>query len=151
MQKQIITSLIFFLLFFFEASAQQVVSGHPRQLDAFQLFEIQRGEVELFKTLVYRYEIAWEELDVQSMVDLKDGLAKLMELEVKQAADKGLEERANKEKAYLKKINETIFVEGDSDLGSKAETAKSLFNDFIQMMEADLSEQQAALRPSDKK
>jgi hypothetical protein len=51
----------------------------------------------------------------------------------------------------LKKIKETPIVEGDSDLGNKAEASKTVFNNFIQLMEADLSEQQAALRPSDKK
>lgn len=155
MQKQIIASLFFLSAFSFVSFGQQNSKGPSRQLDAFQLFEIQRGEVELFKTLVYRYEIAWEESDVQSMVDLRDGLMKLMEVEIKQAEDNKVgnptaENRLVEEKASLKQIKDTPFSEGDRDLGKRAEFNKSVFNDFIKIMEADLTEQQLALRPADK-
>lgn len=156
MQKQIIASLIFLSLFFSVANAQQAVGVPSRQPDAFQRFELQRAEVELFKTLAFRYEIAWEEMDVQSMVDLRDGLSKLMEAEIKQATAKNdrtqaQEKRLAQQKTSLKKVKENPIVDGDSDLGDKAENNKSRFNEFIKLMEDDLSEQQAALRPVDKK
>lgn len=155
MQKQLIVSLIFFSTYSILCFGQQNASVPSRQMDAFQIFEIQRGELELFKTLAYRYEIAWEESDIQSMVDLRDGLTKLMETEIKQLAEKKTtgtvtQTRLAEEKACLKKINETPLSEGDSDLGKRAEFNKSVFNDFIGMMEADLSEQQQALRPTNK-
>lgn len=126
-----------------------------RPIDPAQLFETQRGEVELFKTLVYRYEIAWQESDVQSMIDLRNGLVKLMMVEIGQLqatndSSDATKDLLDNQQNCLKKLMETPLVAADHGFGQKAETAKSLFYDFIRFMETDLTAQSTKLRAATK-
>ncbi|MBK9012610.1 MAG: hypothetical protein IPM82_00130 [Saprospiraceae bacterium] len=155
MKKQTIACLIFLSTLPILSFGQQTAESSQRTATPLQLFEIQRGEVEFFKTLVYRFEIAWEETDVQSMTDLRDGLLKLMEAEINQLADKTnisaiANDRLAEQKACLKKAKATPLAANDSAFGKQAEQTKALFHDFIKLMEADLTEQVEALRSFEK-
>lgn len=123
----------------------------PRTPDAAQLLELQRGELEFFKTIVYRYEVAWEETDLQSMIELRDGLLKLMIAEVKQLEEKTGQpksaiERLAQERACLKKIEAAPLNTADPAFGKQAELNSTAYKDFIKLMEDDFREQAAALR-----
>ena len=155
MKKQSIVCLIFLSTLPLLSFGQQAAESSPRTSTPLQLLEIQRGEVEFFKTLVYRFEIAWEETDVQSMTDLRDGLLKLMGAEINQLANKTnvsaiATDRLAEQKACLKKAETTPLSPNDSAFGKQAEQTKALFNDFIKLMEADLTEQVEALRSLEK-
>lgn len=126
-----------------------------RTPDALQMLEIQRGEVEYFKTLAYRFEIAWEESDLQSMVDLQAGLQDLMEKEVAQLSDKQNLSKLEadwlaQEKVAIEKLKATKLTPNAIDFGKKAEGSISIFNDFIQWIEADFSAQAEATRQVEK-
>lgn len=127
-----------------------------RTPDALQLLEIQRGEVEFFKTLVYRFEVAWEESDLQSMIDIRAGLMNLMEAEVKQLSEKSDpskedSERLQGENDCLKRVKpDDISTSNGSMLGKSAEANKKAFNDFIRILEADFAAQSQAIRTENK-
>ncbi len=155
MKKQTIACLIFLSTLPILSFGQQTAEASQRTPTPLQSFEIQRGEVEFFKTLVYRFEIAWEETDVQSMTDLRDGLLKLMEAEINQFADKTnvsaiANDRLAEQKACSKKVKSTPLSSNDSAFGKQAEQTKALFHDFIKLMEADLTEQVETLRSFEK-
>ena len=134
---------------------QQLEPQPIRTPDASQLLEIQRGEVEYFKTLVYRFEVAWEEVDVQSMIDLRNGLMEIMKLEVKQMEGKASPSNATTERLQLgidclKKLENAQILAADTALGKAAELNKTCFNDFTRLLEADFSEQVQAIRQDEK-
>ncbi len=137
------------------AFCQQLEPQPIRTPDASQLLEIQRGEVAYFKTLVYRFEVAWEEADVQSMADLRSGLMEIMKVEVKQMEDKVSPSSAAKERLQLgtdclKKLENAQILAADTSLGKAAELNKTCFNNFIRLLEADFSEQMKAIRQDEK-
>ncbi len=135
---------------------QHINGQAERTPDALQLLEIQRGEVEFFKTLVYRFEVAWEESDLQSMIDIRSGLIKLMETEVKQLSEKldpSKEDnnRLQSENDCLKRVkSDDISTSKGSMLGKSAEANKMAFNDFIRILEADFAAQSQAIRQPNK-
>lgn len=131
--------------------AQQANTPVSRTPDAVQSLEIQRGELEFFKTIVYRYEVAWEESDLESMVDLRDGLLKLMGVEAKQLEDKTNlsktdNQRLVQQRVCIKNVEAAPLSLSDSAFGKKAEANNATFKDFIRLLEEDFSEQAAALR-----
>lgn len=135
---------------------QQTDMQQSRPIDPVQLFETQRGEVELFKTLVYRYEIAWQENDAQSMIDLRDGLAEMMKAEIGQLqamndSSEATQDLIDNQLGCLKKLKATPLIATDNGFGQKAETTKSLFLDFIRFLETDLATQSAKLHAATKK
>ncbi|MBI1224163.1 MAG: hypothetical protein GC192_02900 [Bacteroidetes bacterium] len=151
MKNRAIICLIYLSTLSVLSFGQQTTLSEPRTPDATQLLEIQRGELEFFKTIVYRFEVAWEESDVQSMVDLRKGLMKLMANEIgqlkgKNNPTKAIENRLEKEIACLNSMEITPIAEGDDALGKHAEKAKAVFNDFIKLLEEDFTEQANALR-----
>lgn len=151
MKSRTIACLLFLSTLPLLSFGQQTDTHQSRPVDPIQFFETQRGEVELFKTLVYRYEIAWQESDVQSMIDLRNGLAEIMTTEIGQlqatnnSTDENQELLKNQQNS-LKKLKAIPLVATDNGFGTKAETTKMLFLDFIRFMEADLAAQSVKLR-----
>lgn len=153
--KQIIAFFVFFSTIQILSFGQQTDGIQKRKPDAVQMIEQQRGELEYFKTLVYRFEIAWEETDIQSMIDLRDGLLKLMSVEIQQLTERSNPslkaiDRLAAEKSCLKKVESNIISESDNAMGKQAEATKKLFNEFISLLEADFVEQVEALRLAEK-
>lgn len=151
MMKQLTVSLIFLSTFAVLSFGQQTEQQTTRKLDAFQLFEIQRGEVENFKTLIYRFEEAWVEADMQSMTDLRAGLLELMSLEIKQMEEKELttniqKARLDSAKSTKKELEKNALSNSNGDLGKRVEATIDSFHDFIRLLESDLDEQHLALR-----
>ncbi|MCF8279701.1 MAG: hypothetical protein K9J45_04870, partial [Bacteroidales bacterium] len=101
MKNRTIICLIYLSTLPIMSFCQQLEPQPIRTPSASQLLEMQRGEVEYFKTLVYRFEVAWEEADVQSMADLRNGLLEIMKLEVKQLEDKASPSKAATERLQL--------------------------------------------------
>ncbi|GEM_PF-4372743 len=153
MKKNTIAFLVFLSTLPFLSFGQQTSEPLSRTPTAHQLLEIQVGELELFKTLVYRFETAWEETDLQSMSDLRSGLLNLMAKEINQLEEKAGNEtneaRLTALKACLNASKETPINQADTAVGKKAEESKELFQDFIKLMEADLAAQIEALRSID--
>ncbi len=155
MKSRTIACLLFLSTLPLVSFGKQTDLQLSRPIDHVQAFETQRGEVELFKTLVYRYEIAWQENDAQSMIDLRNGLAEMMAVEIGQLQATNDSSEANQDlldnqQSCLKKLKATPLVATDNGFGQKAETAKSLFLDFIRFMETDLEAQSAKLRAASK-
>ncbi len=151
MKNRTIFCLIYLSTFAVLSFGQQSNPVASRTPDAVQLLEIQRGELEFFKTIVYRYEVAWEETDLQSMTDLRTGLMKLMATAVKQLEEnsnptKSIVERLKLEKECLKKVAAAPLSEFDPAFGKQAEQNKTAFNDFIRLLEADFNDKVNAIR-----
>lgn len=141
---------------FFLSAFQCIVfcQTEVRPLTPFQAFEVQRGKVEHFKTLTYRYEVAWEELDLQSMMDLKNGLLELMNSEIRQYEGKGelapTETPTKQMKECAEKLRKIQLKANDTDLGDSAEKVKQTLHDFITILEKALSKQLVELRAENK-
>lgn len=151
MKNQVIFCLFFLSILPILAIGQQSAGQTGRATTPEMIFEIQRGEVELFKTLAYRFEIAWSESDLQSMIDLQEGLWNLMEKEIQQATDNAnLSEKAKtrlqNQQQLLPKAKAVNLTSSKDALGKKGEQANQLFQDFIKHMETDLTEQVVALQ-----
>ncbi len=137
------------------AFAQQTKGVADRRLTPLQQLEIKVAKFEHFKTLVYRFEVAWEESEMQSMLDLKLELQKLM-TENNQASpvaifdDEKTAIRVLGKQQCLEKIEALPLSINDGAFGTKAEKLIALFQNYIQLVAADLADQSKAIQQAEK-
>jgi hypothetical protein len=151
MLKQTIACLIFLSTLPMLAFSQQTQLANERQMTPIQLFENHRGEIESFKSLVFRFEVAWQEAELESMVDLKAALSKQMyaanaiayptNLHAEQA-----ELRLAARQKLLKELENLSLETKDNAIGKKAERTIFLFKEYIRHYEADLEAHAVTLR-----
>lgn len=155
MKSRITSCLIFLSTLPVLSFAQQITATTARELTPTQQFEAQRGKVENFKTLAYRFEVAWEEADLQSMVDLKNGLSGMMKAENEAPAPAFLnaekaDENLPAKKQCLLQVDKIPLATNDAAFGKKAEQLQKLFQDYIKLMEGELTAQLESLRKMEK-
>jgi hypothetical protein len=150
MKKQIVACAFFLSTFVNLSVGQQTTALEQRALSPSQLFIKHQGQYEAFKSLVIRFEVAWDEMDAQSMAELKDVLGKMV-VEYNLNQYPTTETPANSLQRTLKKgdiqfdLNKLSISADDNELGPKAEQLAQIFNQYLRLMEADILEHQKAL------
>jgi hypothetical protein len=150
MKKQFIAFLIFLSTFVNLSLAQQITTMSERELTPSQLFSMHQGQYESFKSIVIRFEVACQEMDAQSMSDLKELLGKMASeynatpYPTSETEGKLLE-RAQQKATIWQTLNKLPLSAEDKALGPKAEQLMQQLNQYLRLMEADILEHQKAL------
>ncbi len=150
MLKQTIGCLIFLSTLPFLSFAQQTDLVNERQITSIQLFKNHQGELESFKSLAIRFEVAWQESELESMVDLKAALSKQMYAAnaIAYPSNSKLEQinlRVTAKQKLLDESEDLALDTMDNDIGKNAERAILLFKEYIRLYEADLEAHAATL------
>ncbi len=150
MNKQTIACAIFLSTFVNLSVGQQTTALEQRQLSPSQLFVKHLGQYEAFKSLVIRFEVAWDEIDAQSMADLKAVLGKMVAeyngLSYPTTEDEGkLLERATMKVMVYEELNKLPISVTDTALGPKVERVLEQFRQYQGLLEADILAHQKAL------
>ncbi len=150
MKKQTIACLIFLSTIANLSFGQQTTELEKRALSPSQLFIKHQGQYEAFKSLVIRFEVAWQEADAQSMVDLKEVLGKMVAeyngLSYPTAEIEGkLLERAAKKAQVFAELKKLPISTDDTALGPKVEQILERFNQYMRLFETDILEHQKAI------
>ena len=151
MLKQTTACLIFLSTLPMLSIAQQTQLVNERQMTPIQQFENHRGELESFKSLVFRFEVAQQEAELESMVDLKTALSKQMQAANATAHPTNLNAeqakvRLTAKQKLLDELEDLAFGAKDNAIGKKAERAIFLFKEYIGHYEADLVAHEITLR-----
>jgi hypothetical protein len=150
MKKQIVACAFFLSTFVNLSLGQQTTAMEQRALSASQLFLKHQGQYEAFKSLVIRFEVAWQEADAQSMAELKAVLGKMVAeyngLSYPTSENESmLLERAAKKAMVYQELNKLPISAADTALGPKIERVLEQFRQYQRFLEADILAHQKAL------